>query len=101
MEGRIRGNLKYIKEYKSCEFQPLLEPLDLGEGVETPIWLLLPFPALHTVLLRPINCLEKSLMQACISLMHDKDGNPLLQYETMLSLIKKEYHGKAFESNQC
>ena len=48
MEGRIRGNLKYIKEYKSCEFQPLLEPLDLGEGVETPIWLLLPFPALHS-----------------------------------------------------
>ena len=33
--------------------------------------------------------------------MHDKDGNPLLQYETMLSLIKKEYHKKAFEGNQC
>ena len=33
--------------------------------------------------------------------MHDKDGNPFLQYETMLSLIKKEYHGKAFEGNQC
>ena len=40
-------------------------------------------------------------MKACISLTQDEEGNPLLQYEQMLSLIKKEYHGKAFEGNQC
>ena len=90
-----------VKYQNLKKFEPLLEPLDLGEGVETPVWLLLPFPALHTVILRPVNCLERSLMEACISVTQDKDGNPLLYYEKMLSLIKKDYHGKAFEGNQC
>ena len=40
-------------------------------------------------------------MEACISLSQDKEGNHLLQYEKMLSLIKNDYHDKAFEGNQC
>ena len=39
---------------------------------------ILALPALHTVILRPVNSLEKSLMEACISLTQGNDGNPLL-----------------------
>ena len=43
---------------------PLLEPLDLPEGAETPKCLKIPFPALHTVIIvGPVNHLEDNLMK--------------------------------------
>ena len=104
---------KHIKNFYSCEFVPALEPLELKDGVETPVWLLIPFPPLHTVILGPVNHLEKSLMNLCekeyvgdgcvwASLnREDPENNPLLKYERELSLIKTDYHGKQFEGNQC
>jgi hypothetical protein len=42
---------KKLKLFKNNEFLPLLEPLDLENGEETPVWAVIPFPPLHTVLL--------------------------------------------------
>ena len=33
----LNGNRSNLKNHKNAEFEPLPEPLDLGEGIETPI----------------------------------------------------------------
>ena len=97
--------------FKSCEFFPLLDPLDLPNGQETPVWALIPFPPLHTVIIGPVNHVEKSLMDVC-----DVEGyecvwshvprenpeeNPVRCFEKLVGIHKSDYHGKQMEGNQC
>ena len=102
---------KNIKDFKSCELLPLLEPLDLPEGAETPIWLKIPFPPLHTVIIGPVNHLEDNLMKFCDYEGYDcvwkniprenRAENPVRIYENICSLNKSDYHGQKMEGNQC
>ena len=52
-----------MKDYKNNEYIPLLEPLQLVDDQETPVWLLVPFPLLHTALLGPVNDAKDSLVE--------------------------------------
>jgi hypothetical protein len=46
-----KGNRKFLKDFKNCEFQPLISNVD----PDTPILYSIPPPPLHTILLGPVN----------------------------------------------
>ena len=54
---------KLIQNFKNCDFIPLLDPLDLPNDAQTPVWVKIPFPPLHTIFICPVNHLEKDLSE--------------------------------------
>ena len=99
--------------YRNNEYIPLLEPLDL-DGAETPCWLLLPPPGLHTVLLGPVNQVivsvkeyfEKQSQEECIFAIFNDDleedtENPVDLYMRKVNIQRSQYFNKKLEGNEC
>ena len=79
-------NRANLKDYMNCENDPLLDK------VEDPIIKLIPPPALHTILLGPVNHVYRGLQ---------KVYPKVAQTISNLHIQQAKYHGQNFEGNQC
>ena len=107
---------KHLKDdlYKNNEFLPLFDPLDLDNGQETPVWLIIPFPGLHKVLLGPVihavdalkEFTEKEFDNSCVwNAMADdnNDGDDILveKYLKNVGITRSQYFNRKLEGNEC
>ena len=55
--------VRLIQNFQNCDFIPLLDPLDLPNDAQTPVWVKISFPPLHKIFICPVNHLEKDLSE--------------------------------------
>jgi hypothetical protein len=82
-----KGNRTNLKEHMNCEFDPLIN----GNPENSIIKVIHP-PALHTILLGPVNHVFKELK---------KRFPKILKLVSSLHIQRSKYHGRNFEGNQC
>ena len=76
-----------MKEHMNCENDPLV-----NANPDDPIIKTIPPPALHTILLGPVNHVFKELQ---------KRYPKILKKISKLHIQRSKYHGRNFEGNQC
>ena len=94
--GKI--NRKHLRQFKCNEYIPLLDPFVLEDKQETPVWLLLPFPGLHTIILGPVNDLIDSLVNDTDNLVQ-YDKNPVDGYMKIVNITRSPYFAMKLEGN--
>ena len=84
---KLTGTKSTLKYHMNCENIPILD----GDP-DDPIYLTIPPPPLHTILLGPVNHVFKELRKRHPVIMKTIDN---------LHIQQSKYHGKNFEGNQC